>query len=172
MRCVFLVIHWFILITLFIDRLCVIMLHYTHIYLTLLDCRWCQSQISKMEINCNWFCDSQHFTFHWKLLVELFILVMKRGVDLELRLESSLLYFKHCKEPNWLLLTQHFPRKKLISSWMWSIFSATCICYDERQAPIVCRVHLVIFSTSLQWKSIKFTFFIIYIQKGGWLLYL
>ena len=41
-------------------------------------------------------------------------------------------------------------------SSMWSIFRA--ICYDERQAPFVRRVHLVMFSTSFLLKSIIFLF--------------
>ena len=32
------------------------------------------------------------------------------------------------------------------------------ICYGEKQAHIVCGVHLVIFSTSFQWKSINLLF--------------
>ena len=38
----------------------------------------------------------------------------------------------------------------------WSIFSA--ICYDERQAPIVRGMHLVIFSRSYHWKSVNLLF--------------
>ena len=49
-----------------------------------------------------------------------------------------------------------FPRK--ISSVSVEYFSA--ICYDEKQAHIVCGVHLVIFSTSFQWKSINLLFHI------------
>ena len=71
-------------------------------------------------------------------------LVMKRGVNSELREKATLL--KHCKEPSRLLLTPHFPRKILSISVEY--FSA--ICYDEKQAHIVCGVHLVIFSTSFQ----------------------
>ena len=71
---------------------------------------------------------------------------MKQGVDLELRQKSTLLYFKHCKEPNWLFSTPQ----------PWSIFSA--ICYDERQAPIVRGMHLVIFSRSYHWKSVNLLF--------------
>ena len=41
------------------------------------------------------------------------------------------------------------------------------ICYDERQAPIVHGVHLVIFSTSFQLKSINLLFHII-IQTGDY----
>ena len=73
-------------------------------------------------------------------------LVMKRGVNSELREKATLLYLKHCKEPSRLLLTPHFPRK--ISSISVEYFSA--ICYDEKQAHIVCGVHLVMFSTSFQ----------------------
>ena len=79
-------------------------------------------------------------------IFELFISVMKRGVNSELREKASLLYFKHCKEPSRLLLTPHFPRK--ISSVSVEYFST--ICYDEKQAHIVCGMHLVIFSTSFQ----------------------
>ena len=71
---------------------------------------------------------------------------MKQGVDLELRQKSTLLYFKHCKEPNRLFSTPQ----------PWSIFSA--ICYDERQAPIVRGMHLVIFSRSYHWKSVNLLF--------------
>ena len=71
---------------------------------------------------------------------------MKQGVDLELRQKSTLLYFKHCKEPNWLFSTPQ----------PWSIFSA--ICYDERQAPIVRGMRLVIFSRSYHWKIVNLLF--------------
>ena len=84
-------------------------------------------------------------------IFEIFISVMKQGVNSELREKATLLSFKHCKEPSRLLLTPHFPRK--ISSISMEYFSA--ICYDEKQAHIVCGVHLVIFSTSFQWKSIN-----------------
>ena len=42
---------------------------------------------------------------------ELFNSIIKRGVDWELRLKSTLLYYKHSKEPNGLLWTPHFPPK-------------------------------------------------------------
>ena len=54
--------------------------------------------------------------------------------------------------------SDHIFPEKFHHKLMWSIFSA--ICYDERQAPIVRGVHLVIFSTSFQWKSINLLFHI------------
>ena len=94
-------------------------------------------------------------------IFELFISVTKRGVNSELREKATLLSFKHCKEPIRLLLTPHFPRK--ISSISVEYFSA--ICYHEKQAHIVCGVHLVIFSTSFQWKSINLLVHIIYSDR-------
>ena len=60
-----------------------------------------------------------------------------------------------------------FSQKNLIINGEY-IFSTICY-YERLQAPIVHRVHLVLFSTSFQWKSINLLFHII--QTGNYCIF-